>query len=407
MAMVDIDLLSAAHIDDPFPVYRRLREDDPVHWSDQLQGWVLTRASDVATWLGDSRFSANRTHLFAKHQLRGLDPSIVADYLRLTPSMIVMKDGADHQRLRAQEEHTLCPAHVDAWAPSVRGIAERLVDDIIASGRGKLELVSEISEPFPALLMAELYRIPASDRERFHRWADDATAFFGVSPGDVEATARRANDGMLNLERYVARVIAERRESPGDDLVSTFIGAHGHGNISADELIANTVHMLIVGQMTSIAQFSNGIYELLKHPSELEKLRDQPALLPAAVDECIRFNPAVHFTHRIATTDIEIHGKVIQEGQIVFFGVASANRDPEMFSSPDEFDISRSAEAHMSFGAGPHRCVGSHLGRRELEAGYRALLSRMPNLRFDESDPPQRRANGLTFRGFSKLPLCY
>ena len=403
--MDPIDLLSADNIQDPYPVYHSLRETEPVHWSDRMQGWLLTRAEDVKAGLEDVRFSANRTHLFAKHQLRGLNPDILKDYLRLSSSMIVMKDGADHRRLRAEEDRALCPAHVDRWSPSARRIVSGLLDRV--QERRSMELVADVSEPLPTLLLAELLDVPPEDRARFQQWAEDATAFFAVTPSNVEAVAHRANSAVIQLEAYIVKTITGRMQNPGEDLISLFIERKGSGDLTREELVANCVHMLIVGQMTSIAQFSNGIFELLRHPDAVRRLRAAPSLFPRAIEECIRFSPAVHFTHRIALEDIVIRGQTIRKGQIAFFGIASASRDPSVFPDPDRFDIDRPPGRHFSFGVGPHACAGAALGRRELEVGYQALFERFPDLRLDESDPPQRRATGITFRGFSRMALHF
>ena len=400
-----IDLSSAENIEDPYPVYRSLREREPVYWSDRLQGWLLTRAEDVKVGLEDPRFSANRTHLFAQHQLRGLNPDILKDYLRLTSSMIVMKDGADHDRLRAEEDRALCPAHVDRWSPTASRIVTELLDRI--EPRRSMDLVKEISQPLPTLLLAELLDVPGEDRARFQQWAEDATAFFAVSPSNVQTVAHRANTAMVQLEAYITRIIAERKRNPGNDFVSLFVEGEGSGRIAHEELVANCVHMLIVGQMTSIAQFSNGMFELLRHPEARQQLQVDPGLLPGAVEECIRFSPAVHFTHRIASEDIQLRDKTIRKGQIAFFGIASASRDPSVIPDPDRFDISRQPGRHFSFGAGPHSCAGAALGRRELVIGYRTLLERLPDLRLDENDPPRRNTTGITFRGFSRLPVRF
>ncbi|HMI92853.1 MAG TPA: cytochrome P450 [Polyangiales bacterium] len=401
----DLDLLSPQHVANPFPLYRELRENAPVYWSERLQGWLLTRADDVGQWLEDGRFSANRTHLFAKHQLRGMDPAVMKDYLRLTSSMIVMQDGAQHDRLRKQEDRALCPAHVDHWSPALRRIMNELLDRVQV--QRSMEFVADVAEPLPSLLLTDIFGIPAEDRHDFQRWADDATAFFAVTPANVEAVAARANAGMVALERYITALIATRREHPGRDPISSFIEAERSGAISTQELVANCVHMLIVGHVTSIAQLSNGIYELLRHPQALSLLRRNPELMANAVEETVRFSPAVHFTHRIATEDVRIRDKTIEKGQIAFFGIASAARDPSLVPNPDEFDITRANGRPIAFGAGPHSCAGLHLGRRELAVGYELLLERMPELRVDETEVPLRRANGLTFRGFARLALRF
>jgi cytochrome P450 PksS len=270
-----------------------------------------------------------------------------------------------------------------------------------------MELVKDISEPLPSLLLTDIFGIPAEDRHDFQRWADDATAFFAVTPANVESVATRANAGMASLERYITALIAERRRKPGRDPISSFIDAERSGAITTEQLVANCVHMLIVGHVTSIAQFSNGIYELLRHPEAMALLRRRPELMANAVEETVRFSPAVHFTHRIATEDVCIRGQTIERGQIAFFGIASAARDPALIASPEEFDITRPIGRSIAFGAGPHSCAGMHLGRRELAVGYELLLARMPELRIDESIQPLRRANGLTFRGFERLALRF
>ena len=270
-----------------------------------------------------------------------------------------------------------------------------------------MELVTDMSEPLPSLLLTELFGIPAEDRNDFQRWADDATAFFAVTPSNVEAIAARANAGMVQLERYITALIAERRVNPGRDLVSSFIEAERGGKISTHELVANCVHMLIVGHVTSIAQFSNGVYELLRHPEALELLRRRPELLESAVKETVRYSPAVHFTHRIALEDLRIRGKTIEKGQIVFFGIAAAARDPEVFRQPRPVrHHSADRPAHF-LRRRPPQLRRHHLGRRELAVGYQLLFKRMPELRLDENDSPRRRANGLTFRCFARLPLRF
>ena len=400
-----LTLVSPAGIDNPHPTYQLLQKTDPVHWSEPLQAWFVTAHEDVWSIYRDPRFSADRTDLFVQHQLRGIDPSIAKDYLRLARSMIVMKDGAEHARLRKHENRALSQTNVDRWRPMVRQVITDLLDKV--QDKGKMDVVADISQPLPSLVLTQMFAIPAADRTKFQEWADDASAFFGVTPENVETIARKANAAMVELELYMTAIIEERRRKPGDDLVSSLIDYEGRGMLSKDELVANAIHILIAGHVTTIDQFSNGVFDLLTHPSELARLKADPKLLSHAVEEVIRFNPSVPFMHRIAIEDVKLRGKVVKKGQLVFLGMAAANLDPSVFPKADTFDITRPVGKHLSFGAGPHTCVGAGLGRRELEIGFEQLFARMPALRLDENNPPKRRANGLTFRGFGTLPVLF
>jgi len=165
--------------------------------------------------------------------------------------------------------------------------------------------------------------------------------------------------------------------------------------------------MLIAGHTTTTDQISNLVHDLLTHPEQLQMVRNNPSLLPTAVEESLRFHPAVPFHYRIAAEDIPLRGRTIRKGDVVFFGLAAANRDPQHFHEPDRFDITRDAMAqkHMSFSFGPHHCLGANLARRELEIGLEILLERMPRLRLDEERPPRQKAESLVFRGFHSLHI--
>jgi cytochrome P450 PksS len=396
-------LLHPETLRNPWPVYRELQRHDPVHWAEPLQAWLVTRHDDVTACFRDPRLSANRTELFAEHQLGGLGRELVQDYLRVSSQTMLMRDGAEHSRPRRQANAGFTSQALDAWRPTIHRIVESLLDGVQA--RGRMDVALELSEPLPSLVMTRLYAIPAEDHEKFQRWGNHMATFFGAAVGDVRTAALRANEGAAQLSRYLSAVLEERRKAPGSDLLSMLLHCQEEGRMSAEELVSNAVLILTAGHVTTIDQLSNGVYDLLTHPEQLELLRRQPERVGSAVEEMLRYTPAVPFMHRIAVEDFELRGQRIRKGQLVFLGIAAANRDPAVFTEPERFDITREHNRHVAFAFGPHLCLGAGLARRELAIALEALLRRMPELRLDEERPARLKCNSLLFRGFDSLPV--
>ena len=388
----------------PYPVYASLRKDDPVHWSELLQAWVLTRYDDVLAALRDPALSSDRLKQYAAHQLHGLNLEIVADYLRVANRMMIIKDVPMHTRLRRMASESFTKGALDVWRPIVQKVVDRLLDQIHRAGR--MDLVSDFAQPLPALVIAEMFGVAEEDRDSFQRWSDDISKFWGGSFGNIEEDGRRANEGMVRLEEHFLNIIRMRREKPGDDLMSHLILNQEKGRVDAEELTAQCVLILVAGHVTTIDQISNGIHALLTYPDEMHKLREQPGLINSAVEEILRFDSSVPFIHRVAKDDVEIRGRRIEKGQVVFFGLAAANHDPEQFADPDRLDIARQSNKHVAFAVGPHLCLGAELARRELALGLAGLCSRFPKLRF-ANEPPERRYDSLMFRGFKSMPLVF
>ncbi|MGZ3459254.1 MAG: cytochrome P450, partial [Archangium sp.] len=211
----------------------------------------------------------------------------------------------------------------------------------------------------------------------------------------------------VEMTQYLLPIIEERRRAPGTDALSLMLQAQEQGRMTPEELVANIILILFAGHTTTTDQLSNGLYDLLTHPDQLQKLRKDPGLMTSAVEEMLRFTPAVPAISRVAAEDFQLRGKNIRKGDLVFLLMASANRDPSAFAEPDRFDITRdsSRQKHATFGFGAHHCMGAGLARRELEIGLSVLLERLPTLRLDEARPPQVKCHGIGFRGFDSLPL--
>ncbi|MDY7230818.1 cytochrome P450 [Hyalangium rubrum] len=400
---IALDVVSPENLLDPNPLYKHLLESEPVYWSDTLQAWFVTRHEDVAACFRDPRLSAERTQLVVEQQLRGVGTDKVRDYLHYASQQMLMKDGAEHSRLRRQTNPGFTTQALDGWRPMIHRVVDTLLDRV--QDMGRMDLVLDFSEPLPSLIIMEFFDIPVAHREDFQIWANCIARFFGSPVEGMEEAALRANDAMRNLARYLGALAQERRKSPGRDILSMMIQAQAEGRMDEDQLVANAILILTAGHVTTIDQLSNGVHALLTHPEQLQKLRENPTLLMSAVEEVLRYAPAVPFMHRIAIEDLELRGRSIRRGQIVFLGIAAANRDPSVFPEPDRFDITRANNKHLSFAFGPHLCLGAGLARRELDLSFGALLRRMPGLRLDEERPPRIKCNSLVFRGFDALPV--
>jgi cytochrome P450 len=399
-----LNLVSPENLLHPFPVYRQLQESDPVHWSELMRSWFVTKYEDVTACFRDARLSADRTQLFYSHQLRGVGMEKVKDQLYVAERQMLMKDGAEHSRLRRNANPGFTAQAVAGWQQDVRKVTEALLDQL--QPKRRVDLVTEFSELLPSRVIMEFFAIPERDQQDLIRWCSDNVRLFASSTeGDVQELAVKSNDAIVNLMNYLRRAIEERRGKPGRDMLSTMINAQDEGRLDEGELVSNAILLLTAGLVTTVDQLNNGVHALLTHPEQLRKLREDPSLIKSAVEEILRYCPAAPFMHRIATEDFELRGRTIQRGQIVFLGMAAANRDPEAFPEPERFDITRQPNKHVTFAFGSHLCLGNRLARLELETAFELLVQRMPDLRLDEERPPSLKCNSLVFRGFHSLPV--
>jgi cytochrome P450 len=397
-------LKDPATLTDPHPLYHRMRAEDPVHWSEPLRAWFLTAYDDVQRLLRDPRLSSRRTDSLVGAQLPEPDRHLADDYARLARGMMLFADGDDHHRLRTIGNHAFTPSALDRFRPVVQAEVDGLLDRL--GGRAGFDVARDLAQPLPAVVIARMFDIPPADRDQFQAWADAAATFFGGTLGDPAAGARAANAAALRLEGYFRALLADRRRHPGDDLMSLLIRGQDEGRLTPEEVCCQCIMLLTGGHVTTIDQFSNTVYALLAHPAELQKVRDDPALVKAAVEESIRYDGAVGLARRVAAEAVEVGGKVVRSGDLVYLSVAAANRDPAVFPDPDRFDVARAGARHIGFGAGPHVCIGQGLARRELELGVGSLVRRFPALRLSQSEPPRRRCETLVFRGFHALPVA-
>jgi cytochrome P450 len=396
-------LTDPAFLEDPYPVYHRMRQQDPVYWSETLGHWVLTRYDDVLAAARHPALSSARTEVFVRAQLRGTDPALAGDFTRLITGTMLMKDGPEHHRLRVLGNHAFTPSVLGRWQPLIERVVDNLLD--AALPRGRIDLIDDLARPLPAIVIAELFGIPPEDRETFHHWSMASARFFGGAVGDPEQAARAGNEAARQLERYFREL--QQGWRPGDDLMSLLLQGQAEGRLTAEEVSSQCIVLLNAGHTTTMDQLGNTVLALLHNPEQWGRLRHDPALVRSAVEEGLRYDAAVFLLQRIAREDLSLRGQTIHEGDLLYLSLGAANRDPEVFAEPDRFDVGRADNRHLAFGAGPHLCLGMTLARRELEVALGRLVWRMPRLRFDEERPVRRRADSLVFRGLESLPVRF
>lgn len=387
---------------DPFPLYRRLREEDPVHWSELLDAWVLTRYDDVVAVLKDPRFSAARDtsrnrYIQEAVAARGeMDGSARAN-------TVLTADPPQHTRMRLLVSKAFLPRAVEKLRPRI----QELADELLAAPRepGHLDVLMDFAYPLPVIVIAELLGVPTEDRAQFKRWSDDVVATLGGA-FDRPGLAERGTQSWQELSQYFRETIAERRREPGNDLVSVLVAAADQGDVlSEEQLVATCAVMLIAGNETTRNLIGNGMLALLRNPDQLERLWEDPSLVDSAVEELLRYAGPVQSTARVATEDIEIDGTVVERGQLVVTVLAAANRDPTHFPDPDQLDITRQDNHHVAFGYGVHSCLGQPLARLEARIAFDTLARRIsnPRLAIDEVE----WGPSFILRGVESLPITY
>jgi len=398
-------VLGPGFLEDPYPVYARLRGTSPVFRvpvpADAGAGvFLLTRHADVQQVLRDGSFSADRRRADVIQRNRARLSEEFLGENGLFRSMLTM-DPPDHTRVRGLVGKAFTPRRVAALRPRIEAIAAELLTEGIRDGR--IDVMADLAAPLPAIVIAELLGVPAADVPRFRKWAGDVVAVAGsvLASGPDTDRLRR---GLEPLREYLREAIADRRRSPREDLLGALVSAQQDRDALTDaELLATAVLLLIAGHETTTNLIGNGVYALLRHPDELARLREAPGLLPGAIEEMLRWDSPVQGTVRVATQDTQIGGVAVGRGALVVCAIGAANRDPAVFADPDRFDVGRSDIGHLSFGFGAHFCLGASLARVEGEVAIRALLDRMPSLVLD-APAVQHRPNPI-LRGLAALPV--
>jgi cytochrome P450 len=376
----DKDLLGPELTADPHEYFARLRADDPVHWAGQQKGWLITRYDDVVAAYADPLLSSDRI----RPLLAALPPdrhALLAPMLETMSKWMVVTDPPVHTRLRKLANHAFRQQRVAAMDEWIATLVDELLDDFVAAGSG--DFLSDIAYPLPATVIAVMMGAPATDRDKFRRWSDElALVAFSAGGEDREGRHERALAGLADMQRYLADLIAFRRRSPGDDMISLLLAGttKGGDQLSDAELLALCALILFAGHETTVNLLCNAIITLARHPDQLALLRADPSLAGSAVEEVLRFEGPIKILVRWVFTDHERAGRAIQAGQRIFLVQQSANRDGDVFPDAGRFDITRPTKPlHVGFGRGAHVCLGAQLARVEARVALPKILDRLRN----------------------------
>jgi len=392
-------LLEPEVLADPYPLYRRLREEDPVHWDPFLHAWVVTRYNDVMQVL--SSFSADRTP--TPKQLNSMGLGDLTPIAQVMVQQMLFMDAPAHTRLRGLCAEAFTPHRVEALRSHIQEIANRLLDQVQDAGR--MEMMADFAAPLPAIVTAEMLGVPTSDHQQLKGWSADFAEMLGNfqhNPNRV-MQVRRSLEGMLE---YFRSTINELRKKPRPGLINSLLTAEVQGDrLSEEEVIANSILTMVGGQETTTNLIGNGMVTLLRNPEEANRLRQDRSIIGSAVEELLRYESPSQYTGRLAPADIEMGGKKISKRQAVLAVMGAANRDPERFPDPDRLDLTRKDNRHVAFGWGPHFCFGAPLARIEGQIAFATVLERFRDMQLDPQPLVWRENLGL--RGLTALPVSF
>ena len=389
-------LLDPEVVADPYPLYHRLRTEDPVHWDPFLHAWVVTRYADVVNVL--HRFSARATP--TPEQLDSLGLSALTPVAQVMVRQMLFMDAPAHTRIRGLASHAFTPRRVERLRAHIQDIVDGLLDRVLP--RGRMDVLGDFANRLPAIVSAEMLGVATSDHEQLKLWSADFAEALGAFQHDPDRAVKilKTTEEMIG---YFQSAISEQRDRPRDGLIHAFLTAEIDGDrLTEDEVIANCIITMVGGQETTTNLIGNGTLSLLRNPDELARLIHDPALIPSAVEELLRYESPSQQTTRIAPEDVELGGKRIRAGQAVIAVMAAGNRDPERFPDPDRLDLGRTDNRHLAFGWASHFCFGAPLARMEGQIAFATMLRRLANLEIEPGPlvwRPHLALRGLTGLG--------
>ncbi|MFE9771375.1 cytochrome P450 [Streptomyces sp. NPDC005931] len=389
-----------AFVADPYPAYAELRARGRVLYFEPTDQWLVPHHADVSALLRDRRLGRTYQHRFTHEEFgRTPPPPEHEPFHTLNDHGMLDLEPPDHTRIRRLVSKAFTPRTVERLKPYVEALAGDLVATLVHAGGG--DLLTDVAEPLPVAVIAEMLGIPESDRAPLRPWSADICGMYELNPsGDAAARAVRAS---VEFSDYLRELIAARRKEPGDDLISGLIAAHDEGDrLTEQEMISTCVLLLNAGHEATVNSTVNGWWALFRNPGRLAELRADHSLVPSAIEELMRYDTPLQLFERWVLDEIEIAGTVLPRGAEIAMLFGSANHDPAVFTDPERLDLARADNPHISFSAGIHYCIGAPLARIELAASMRALLEKAPTLRL--AAEPERKPN-FVIRGLEGLEV--
>ena len=395
---VRFDPWSPEFLADPCPAYAELRARGRVHWYEPTNQWLVPHHADVSALLRDRRLGRTYQHRFTHEDFgRTAPPQEHEPFHVLNDHGMLDLEPPDHTRIRRLVSKAFTPRTVERLKPYVHRLADELVSRLVAAGGG--DLLTEVAEPLPVAVIAEMLGIPESDRAPLRPWSADICGMYELNPS--EETAARAVRASVEFTAYLRELIEARRKDPGEDLISGLIAAHDEGDrLTEQEMISTCVLLLNAGHEATVNATVNGWWALFRNPAQLAALRADHSLVSTAVEELMRYDTPLQLFERWVLDEIEIDGTRIPRGAEIAMLFGSANHDPAVFDHPERLDLTRADNPHISFSAGIHYCIGAPLARIELAASMGALLKKAPTLRL--AAEPVRKPN-FVIRGLEGL----
>lgn len=400
------DLFSPEIISDPYPYFSYLREHDPVHWNEKYELWIVSRYADLV-WV--TRHPEYFSSAWWKNDPRPPYPAIDESDMGLYQFVrdffsdwFIQHDRPEHAEMRMVVHSYFNPKAMEMWRPMIRTAVNSLLDE--AEAKGSMDAMKDFAIPLPLLVIAQMMGMPNQDRQ-FIRSLAEKLLFLGR--GELNRM-QPLSDGIKGLLEYLSPIVEERVANPGDDLLSVLASGEKKGVYTREEVLANATLLLLAGHETTINLICNGTLALIQHPDQLESFKEDTAgRTVRATEECLRYDAPVRSIQRIAAQDLEMGGKQIRKDDRLRWFITSANRDPEVFSDPDTFDIARYPNPHVAFGSGIHHCLGATLARLEGQEALKLLVDRFPNLRLEVPGEELSYQPSITFRSLKTLPVVW
>ena len=403
-APIQDDMFTADVIADPYAYYGRLREEDPVHWNEKYELWVVTRHDDLV-WL--TRHHEMFSSAVFKNDRRPAYPAIdeldlgLYEYVKnYQGSQFIQHDRPDHLEMRRVMHGYFTPKSMEAWRPFVQAAVKELLD--AAEAKGSMDVMRDLATPLPVVVIAEMMGVPREDRPYIRELAEK---LLYIGRGEYDRM-KPLTEGMRGMIDYVSPLVDRRIVDPGDDFISVLARGEKQGVFTRHQVLVNTSLLLLAGHETTINLLCNGTLAFIDHPDQWALLKQDPAgHAKRATEECLRYDSPVVSIQRIAAQDVELRDKVLRKGDRLRWFISSANRDPEAFADPTTFDITRHPNPHVAFGSGTHHCLGATLARVEGQEVFKALAERFPGFQVEADELDYQPS--ITFRSLKSLPITW
>lgn len=405
MSVAELDDLFAPEVvADPYTYFGRLRDSEPVHWNERFRLWVITGYEEIV-WLlrHHELFSSAVIETAGVPTHPPIDPAdepLFEEVRRFRSEQLVEKDRPEHLAMRGVVHAYFTPTAMEAWRSFVRDAVNELLDEI--EPRGRMDVLTDLAAPLPVRVIARMMGVPYDDRDTLRELADSILYMNRGEPYRL----RPLTEGMRGILEYAEPLVERRLEEPGEDLISILAGGEKSGVFTRYQVLVNAGLLLFAGHETTMNLICNGLLAFVRHPEQWERLRADPeGRARLATEECLRYDPPVKSTQRVAATDVELGGKTIRHGDRIRWFIAAANRDPSKFEDPERFDIGRQPNPHLSFGSGIHYCLGVALARMEGQEVFRALAERFG--RFELETDALEYQPSIQFRSLKALPVSW